>query len=635
MPIRLRHLPSRLHRLCAIVCAAAPLAFAAETASIEEVVITGTRMETPADKLPSSLTILDAESIESRGAAGVVDLLRGVEGVHVSQPGGRGGVASLFLRGAEPNFTTVLIDGIRVNDPNNTRGGSYDFSTVTVDEIERVEIVRGPQSSVYGSDALAGVVNLITRRPSTQTSRSIQLETGEDDLFRGQLALRGSLLPRQSYSVGYAHDDDGEPVEGSKYRSDTAWLSLDGTLGAATQYGVAGRVAQTDTHSFPEDSGGPDLAVIRATDSARNDETALGAHAEHPWSNAWLSRVTVNYYTRDDDISSPGVAPGVRDGVPPTTSDNNLDRAAAQFLTQFSGTALRVAVGADVRDEDGKSTGVISFAPGFDLPTAYEIDRRDVGAFVEGDYEYSDAIMLRASIRTDSPDDANVVTSPQVGAIVSLPDETRLHLNWGEGFKLPSFFALAHPLVGNPNLQPESVTSVDAGVTREFGDAVSVQAFVFRSEYENLIDFDPLLFTSVNRSKVTIEGFEAALVWRPWPDTEITGEATRTQIDVKPTGTLRQRPDWRGSVNVRQPLGPAWYVNANLLMVDRVFDSSIPTGPQNLDGYTRLDVNAAWQISSALRVTFALDNALDENYEEAIGFPSPGRRARVTLGLDF
>jgi len=138
----------------AIFAAASTLASsvaASDSDIVEEIVVTGTRIPTPVDQLPSASTVITSEEIQTRQSASVTDLLRDTEGVHISQPGGRGGVPSLFLRGAEPNFVVVLIDGIRVNDPNNTRGGSYDFSTVTTGEIERVEIVQGPQSSVYGS----------------------------------------------------------------------------------------------------------------------------------------------------------------------------------------------------------------------------------------------------------------------------------------------------------------------------------------------------------------------------------------------------------------------------------------------------------------------------------------------------
>lgn len=580
--------------------------------------------------------MITADEIATRRSVSVIDLLRDVEGVHVSQPGGRSGVPSLFLRGAEPNFTVVLIDGVRVNDPNNTRGGSYDFSSITIDEIERVEIVRGPQSSVYGSDALAGVVNIITRRPSSETSRNVDLETGQDGLKRGQISTRGPLVSGLTFSAGIAHDDDGHPVEGSGYRSDTAWLTLNGQMGAATQYSVTGQMAQTDTQSFPEDSGGPDLAVIRETDRASNDEAAFGGQIEHTWNDAWLSRFTLSHYTRDDDIDSPGVAPGVRTGVPPNQSDSTLDRTTSQYLTQYSGRALRLAIGADLCNEEGKSNGAVTVAPGFDIPTAYSINRDNLGAFIEGDYQYNESILLRASIRADNPDDAHNLTSPQLGTILSLPDgKTRLHLNWGEGFKLPSFFALAHPLVGNPNLEPESATAFDVGVAREFMPNMSIQAFAFHSEYENLIDFDPELFTNVNRSKVTVEGIEAALRWSPTPETLITGEVTRTQIDVDPEGKLRQRPNWRGGVAIRQQLGTAWYANANWLLVDRVFDSSIPTGPVHLDGYSRLDMSVGWRVSTAVQLTFAVHNLLNDHYEEAVGFPSPQRRARLILGFEF
>ena len=117
----------------------------------EVLVVTGTRLADTPDRLPNSISVLDLADIEARNDASVTDLLRGVPGLQVTQPGGRGGVASLFLRGGEPNFTVFMIDGVEVNDPNNTRGGSFDLATLSLDAVQRIEIVRGPQSTLYGS----------------------------------------------------------------------------------------------------------------------------------------------------------------------------------------------------------------------------------------------------------------------------------------------------------------------------------------------------------------------------------------------------------------------------------------------------------------------------------------------------
>ena len=129
-----------------------------------EIVVTGSRVATPPDDLAANVTVLSREDFDVEKPRQLADILRRVAGVHLDQVGGRGGTGSLYLRGADPNYTLVLVDGVRVNDPTNARGGSFDFSTFDVADVERVEIARGPYSAVYGGDALAGVVNIVTRR---------------------------------------------------------------------------------------------------------------------------------------------------------------------------------------------------------------------------------------------------------------------------------------------------------------------------------------------------------------------------------------------------------------------------------------------------------------------------------------
>ena len=135
--------------------------------------MTGSRVATPRDDVAANITVLSREDFEVEKPRQLADILRRVAGVHMDQVGGRGGTGSLYLRGADPNYTLVLVDGVRVNDPTNARGGSFDSSTFDVADIERVEIARGPYSAVYGGDALAGVVNIVTRRAPPRRRRGV------------------------------------------------------------------------------------------------------------------------------------------------------------------------------------------------------------------------------------------------------------------------------------------------------------------------------------------------------------------------------------------------------------------------------------------------------------------------------
>ena len=144
-------------------CSAAPWAQQVPPAALETVTVTGSRLGTAG---AGTASVIGPSRIETLHKPDLPELLASVAGLHTNQPGGRGSVGEIILRGGEPNFTTVLVDGVQVNDPTNTRGGSFDLSTLALEEIERIEILRGPISSIYGSDALSGLINIVTRAPT-------------------------------------------------------------------------------------------------------------------------------------------------------------------------------------------------------------------------------------------------------------------------------------------------------------------------------------------------------------------------------------------------------------------------------------------------------------------------------------
>ncbi|UCG72395.1 MAG: TonB-dependent receptor [Chromatiales bacterium] len=605
----------------------------------EVLVVTGTRLSDTPDRLPNSISVLDLADIEARNNASVTDLLRGVPGLQVTQPGGRGGVASLFLRGGEANFTVFMIDGVEVNDPNNTRGGSFDLATLSLDAVQRIEIVRGPQSAIYGSDALSGVVNVITKGGGDALSATVEGEFGGDEYQHGLLELSGPVGKDGGFSVQAVSLDDGDPVEGSNYDLDSiagkfTWQGMDGL-----DLSVFGRYADSDARAYPEDSGGPELAVIRAVDQKEATDYSLGASFSWRLSGAWEFGGIASYYDRDDDFLSPGVAPGVRDGVPPNGTDSDLERTNVSLHASYVPAGkFATTVGLDFEREDGKADGFVEVAPGVQLPTTFDLDRDIVGVFGEVRYNVLDNWLLHGSLRYDDPNDASSETKGKIGTLWSLNDgRTTLQANWGKGFKLPSFFALGNSLVGNPDLLPEESESIDVGVRqRLFGDSVALNLTLFHNDFDNLIDFDFDLFTNVNRDSVETQGVEVGLDYQVNDRVSLSGHATYTDIDIKNSNAkLRQRPDWRGGANLRWQLASAWLVNVSWLYVDETFDSAIPTGGITLDSYHRVDANLRWQATDRLGFALAVDNLLDEDYEEAVGFPAADIRARFSARYRF
>lgn len=600
--------------------------------SFDTIVVTASRLGRPAAELTQSIDIIDASDIEARQPASFTGLMRQLPGINVIQQGGRGSVTSLIVRGGEPNFTVILIDGVKVNDSMNTRGGSYDFSYLDLAAIERIEIVRGPMSALYGSDALAGVVNIITNR-SHSTSRAT-VTTGGDGRTAGSVALDGRFRDLVADFSAHATEEDGD-IKGADYSDVGLGGRLRLPLGGNGETGVLWRLQDAESTTFPEDSGGPELAVIRDVDERKVREAHARAWLTFPVGRAWSSSASLSRYDREESSRSPGIAAGVFDGVPPVETDTDFVRD--QLVVSFAGAVSESAslvIGGEWQHEDGQSAGTIDF--GAPVPTDFRIDRDTLSTFAEAEWRLH-PVVVQASVRRDDPDEIDAETSTKLGLLYELPGTAGdLRLSWGEAFKAPSFFALAHPLVGNSDLVSETASSVDLGYRAKRGDTATLEFSVFHSEYQNLIDFDPERFTNVNRSRVVVQGVEAGGSVVINQALDIEAHLTYMDTDVRESNArLRGRPNWRGGLVTNWKINDAWRLTASLLALDQVYDSSIPTGSVLLDSYQRLDLAVSYHHDEALRFGFAIDNALDERYYEAVGFPAAGIRARLNARYTF
>ncbi|MGI9205325.1 MAG: TonB-dependent receptor plug domain-containing protein [Woeseiaceae bacterium] len=599
---------------------------------METIVVTASRLERSVAELTQSATIVSRAEIEARQFANVTELLRQVPGVNVIQQGARGGVTSVVMRGGESNFTVVLIDGIKVNDPTNTRGGSYDFSYLDIASVERVEIVRGPMSAVHGSDALAGVINIVTR--SDLDGAQLQAEVGGHGLQSGRVALGGKIGTATGTFAVHALTEDGD-IEGASYEDWGLNGSLELDVGSTGKAGLQFRYLDANSTSFPEDSGGPLLAVIREVDQRDVEESHARLFLDLGIGSAGSSKFAVSRYERNEDASSPGIAPGVFDGVPPNSADTEFSRDQVSFsFARDVSDSVTAIFGGEWQGENGRSRGIIDI--GFPLPTDFELNRETLSAFAEAEYEI-DALQLLASLRWDDPEDISDEVSAQFGVLYSLPSGGGdLRLNWSEGFKAPSFFALGHPLVGNPDLLPETATSIEIGFRRSFGSSSMVEFSVYQNDFENLIDFDPVLFTNVNRSEVESKGAEFAAQWAMTSSLDFDLHVSYLDSDIKDSSArLRSRPKWRGGIGIDWQIDDDWQLAASFLTLSDFWEVSIPTGGLFLDGYPRLDLALTYITSDRLRIGFAIDNVLDEEYFEAVGFPSAGVRARLNASYRF
>ncbi len=604
---------------------------------LDPLVVTGEWPPTPLSLTTSQVTVIQRDRIEARQADNVTDLLRQVPGLHIDQRGARGGVSSVYLRGSDPSLTMVLIDGIKVNDTTNNRGGSFDFSTLNTDHIERIEIVPGPLSAVYGSDALSGVINIITRRGSPESSRQIELAGGRFNYLRTRLQAHGQLGDLD-YALSAAYLDNGEPIEGSDFRNGSWHAHLGLPVSDLMELRWLGRYVRSNSRVFPDASGGPERAVLRDTERREIEELVLGTTLDHdPW-EWWRYELRLGFFHRQEEALSPGVAPPPGNpfaGVPGSESDATFQRFEVTWshtLTPRDG--VDVTIGAQAQFETGTNQGSLMFIG----PTDFDFSRDTYAPFFNVQLALIPGLRVQGGLRADFIDDFGREVSPRVGATYTIAATgTTLRANWGEGLKVPSFYSLADPVVGNARLTPETSMSVEVGLTqRLWVERVTLRLSFFYNEFDDLIDFDPTLFRLVNRDEVETKGVEMHVQIQPWPELHVNSHLTYLDSDVKnSTAQLRNRPRWRGGFDIHWRALPTLSLNLALLAVGDSLDFAVPTGERELDAYARVDVAARWAFRPNWEMFLAVDNVLDADYEEAIGFPAPGINPRGGLRARF
>ena len=609
----------------------------------EAVVVTGTRIALTPAGLAQQVTVIDQRTIQLMGVARIEDLLAQVTGAYVDRAGAAGGFASLYMRGAENSHLLILLDGVKLNDPTTTRGSAYDLSSLDLAQIERIEVLRGPASAVYGGEALAGVVHIITRRASVRgLAGSGYVGAGGDGHRRigGQFAFGTPALQGE---VGAGHSQEGSTgANDARLRVNT----VKGALRFSPLEGVDANVFATEvqrkSEAFADDSGGPRLAVIRNKTTRDSTDRVVGARVEAAFTREWQGTFTASLYDRGETANNAAVDGGVRFPVPAFTSDTDFKRSnfggTVRWQPAGAGLAgLSLVAGLEQQGERGNLTSVGDFfGAGTPQTLTFGLDRDTSSAFAEGQYKVSQAISVQLGVRHDKVDGIAAVTTPHLGLVWQVLSGGTLKFAANEGFKPPSFFALGFPIGANPNLRPERSKNAEASYTQRLDAAGSTaQLGVFETRYKDLVDFDGNTFSNVNRGTIVVRGIEPEVSLRVLPGWRITAGAALLNIDVRDgLQTLRNRPEKTAHLSVQGELGRWGGVFLGVRKSGGFLDRSNPTGDIGMPGFTVLD--AAYNIGfGPARLKIAVDNVLDKTYEQFVGFPAQGRRVRAEVSASF
>jgi outer membrane cobalamin receptor len=616
---------SRRYVLAAL--AALPAAAHAQDAPASgEVIVTATRLPALADRQPFSVTTIGAA--ELRASESVADALADVPEVYVQMPGGRSGFASLFLRGADPNFTTVLLEGVPLDSPTNSRGGAVNLASVPTAAIDRVELVAGPASTLYGSGPLAGALNLLLPEP-TETPRLTAGGTlGTEGEYSAFGRWQGPLALGWGGSLTAVLDDAGTGQPQSRFRSRSADARL------APLGGEEGHVllhwAETRSRGFPDSSGGYDHAAIREPERRKSDELMVAAEQGIARAGPATFTLAGSYFTRGDEVTSPGVAPSAfsPSGVPAGSDTIRYRHGIVRPTVNLALDAWQLTLGAQGQWETARSEGYLDF--GVPIPAGYRDDRTTWSAFAELNGSLGQ-LELNEALRIDSIERIGTRVTGRAGLRYFLGRDVSLHASAGTAFKAPSFYALGNPFIGNPDLKPESSTAFELGFDWRMDSANRASVVLFRTRYRNLVDFIPADPPRLaNRSHVTSQGVAASFsraIGESW-QFGLQAQYAETQDGV--TGTqLLNRPRWRAGASLEWRPLEELRLGARYAFTDERDDYAIPTGTLTLKPTHRARLSAVWTLDPGTQLRLDAENLLDDRGEDAIGFPGPGRRVRI------
>lgn len=592
------------------------------------VVVTATRIETPINQIGSSVTVIDDVEIELNQQRTLPDALQTVPGLNIVQTGGPGGKASVFVRGSNSNDTKVLIDGIDANDPS--QDGVFDFGQVLTSDLARVEVLRGPQSSLYGSDALAGVINLVTKKGEGPPRFEGMLEGGSFDTFNQSARASGSIS-RFNYSFSVAHlfvdDTPVTPLDllppGRKRINDSYEnTTLSTRLGAdlTDTFGLEAVARYTDSMLF---FTGDDFSVFPSVPAAEQSEQ----HAQQLFTRgqaqlalfdgAFKNTFGLGYTLYRTKIQ----APDTGFGLPPANL-NNGDRLKFDWLGNITITE-QYALLLGFEDQNDRL-----------LDSPISVGNGNFAGFAELQSEIVHGLFAAASVRHDENERFGGKTTWRIAPAYLVPKiGTKLKASYGTGFKAPSLTQLfvdfpAFNFFANPNLKPEESEGYDFGFEQPlWQDRVRFGVTYFHNEITNLILANATFTSLENIGRATAEGVEVFASLAITDRFNLRVDYTYTDATDDDTGLeLLRRPKHRASLSATWRPLDRLSISTTMIYVGSQVDGdrsfSIPR--LNTDPYFIANLAAEYDVGKGVTVFARANNFFDERYQDPTGFQRPG-----------
>jgi vitamin B12 transporter len=595
-----------------------------DTAEIETIIVTENRIPTIVSESLSSVSILVREDIEKYQATDLYDLMSRVPGIRMSRNGGRGAVTSLSLRGNQSDHTLILVDGVRIGSA--TLGGAT-LGLLSTNLIDRIEIVRGPKSYLYGANAIGGVVNIITRRLDSSKSPQLKLTRGGNNTSETSVSF-GSEINQHSFSMvlnsfetdGIDNTENKSGVNGDQDGHSNDGLALNYQNKISDQAKVSMFYMQNDTETDYDSNCSrgewPNSTLVECEIFSVAEISSWSALLELGNGNNWVSSLQIGKSTDNAEEFARNVDIRTTNNA---GSFNTTKTEATWFNTLSFNSGDNLSIGLDyINDEVDSST------------TDYvKLERDNKAAFLQYQFKLVDTEISLGARKDDNEHFGGyTTTSFMMGEDVT--DNVRLNLSFGEAFKAPTFNDLYWPRWGNPNLVPETSANLELSMLGNW-DNMQIGAAVFQNKLKNLISNQSS--STGQTPEAIISGLEVNL------NTDIAGWTIDMSASfLEPTNKtnnklLRRRPEISGTLNADYVLGDA-AVGFSVYSQSHAYDDV--ANKNKLGGFTTLSFRASYNINNEMSLRFNVNNLTDEEYTTARDFSlgeyqSIGREAMVTF----
>lgn len=621
-----------------------------DTARIAPVVVTATRVPISAAAAPATVDVITGDELRLRGVTSIADALATLPGVVFAQTGSFGGTTSLFLRGGESKYVKVLLDGVPMNDP----GGAFDFSAVTADNVERIEIVRGPASVLYGADAATGVIQIFTRRGHGLPHTTISARAGS----YGSSDVDGSVLGAFSngdFSLALArHATNGIYAFNNGFHNTVASGGIHLSLDPRTDLRVTLR-STDDAYHYPTNGAGD---VVDSNAMQSQDRTILGAELGRLFTSRIDARLALT-----SEVTSGGTDD--RQATPKGSGYESVDRTRRRGADLHANFDLPVATiltaGAQAEQQDERTESQSVFGT-FQSASVFTASRRNTALYAQTLSTFPESIVLTLGGRRDDNERFGVLGTYRAGASWRAATGTQLRGSFGTAFREPTFFEnyATGYVTGNRNLRPEHTRTLELGLRQNlFTDRVSVGVTHFDQLFRDMIDYTGSTkacgasYCNVARASARGREFEAHVT----ATRHLGLDANLTHLETR---VLTPGDTANGSLYVpnqqliRRPT-TTWNLGGGFVSADGSVDVRVIHVGERADrdfhpypatsvvdpAYTRTDVGGVLPLATlspelrAAELTLRVENLFDKQYQSVFNFLSPRRMVLVGGRVTF